>query len=42
MRLGKRGDSGETRRLGPRLEQIVNPNHPLVKLAQRIDWAFIA
>ena len=41
MRLGKRGNRGEAQRLGPRLEQIVDPNHPLAKLAQRIDWAFI-
>jgi len=41
MRLGKRGNRGEAQRLGPRLDQIVDPNHPLVKLAQRIDWAFI-
>ena len=37
MRLAKRGDSGEAQRLGPRLDQIVDLNHPLVKLAQRID-----
>lgn len=41
MRLGKRGNRGEAQRLGPRLDQIVDPNHPLVKLAQRIDWGFI-
>jgi IS5 family transposase len=41
MRPTKRGDSGEAQQLGPRLDQIVDLNHPLVKLAQRIDWAFI-
>ena len=41
MRPAKRSDSGETQRLGPRLDQIVDLNHPLVKLAQHIDWAFI-
>ena len=41
MRLGKRGNRGEAQRLGPRLDQIVDLDHPLVKLAQRIDWGFI-
>ena len=41
MRLGKRGKRGEAQRLGPRLDQIVDLDHPLVKLAQRIDWGFI-
>jgi transposase, IS5 family len=41
MRPAKRSNRGEAQRLGPRLEEIVDPNHPLVKLAQRIDWAFI-
>jgi transposase, IS5 family len=41
MRPARRSDSGETQRLGPRLDQIVDLNHPLVKLAQHIDWAFI-
>ena len=41
MRPAKQSDSGETQRLGPRLDQIVDLNHPLVKLAQHIDWAFI-
>jgi IS5 family transposase len=25
----------------PALEQIINPEHPLVLLAARIDWAFL-
>ena len=41
MRPGKRGNRGEAQRLGPRLDQIVDPNHPLAKLAQRIDWTLI-
>ena len=41
MRPAKRGASGEAQRLGRRLDQIVDLNHPLVKLAQPIDWAFI-
>ena len=41
MRPAKRGASGEAQRLGRRLDQIVDLNHPLVKLAQRIDWGFI-
>src|ERR1700761_8464340 len=41
MRPAKQSDSGEAQRLGPRLDQIVDLNHPLVKLAQHIDWAFI-
>ena len=41
MRPGQRGNRGEAQRLGPRLDQIVDPNHPLAKLAQRIDWSFI-
>ncbi len=41
MRRAKRGDSSETQRLGLRLDQIVDLDHPLTKLAQRIDWAFV-
>jgi IS5 family transposase len=41
MRPAKRGASGEAQRLGRHLDQIVDLNHPLVKLAQRIDWGFI-
>ena len=41
MRPAKQSASGETQRLGPRLDQIVDLNHPLVKLAQHVDWAFI-
>jgi IS5 family transposase len=41
MRPGKRGNRGEAQRLGPRLDQIVDLNHPLAKLGPRIDWTFI-
>ena len=27
---------------GPRLEEIINPRHPLVRLASEIDWQFLA
>ena len=41
MRPAKRGDRGEAQQSGPRLDQIVDLNHPLAKLARRIDWSFI-
>ena len=27
---------------GPRLEEIINLRHPLVRLAAEIDWQFLA
>ena len=33
MRFGKRDNRDEAQRLGSRLDQIVDPNHPLTKLA---------
>jgi hypothetical protein len=27
---------------GPRLEEIINLHHPLVRLAAEIDWQFLA
>ena len=36
MRPAKQSDSGETQRLGPRLDQIVDLNHPLVNLGSRL------
>src|SRR4051812_43089858 len=41
MRLGKRDNRGEAQRLGAGLGQIVDLNHPLAELGQRIGWAFI-
>lgn len=41
MRPKERRDSGQTDLLRSRLDQIVNVNHPLVKLAKAIDWCFL-
>ena len=41
MRPAKRSDGGAAQQLEPRLDQIVDLNHPLGKLAQHIDWAFV-
>jgi IS5 family transposase len=41
MRPPKQTDTGQHDLLRSRLDQIVNLRHPLVKLAQAIDWAFL-
>jgi hypothetical protein len=37
----ERRDSGQTDLLRSRLDQIVNMDHALVKLAQAVDWRFL-
>jgi transposase, IS5 family len=41
MRPKERRESGQHDLLRPRLDQIVDPAHPLVKLARSIDWGFL-
>ena len=41
MRPNERRDSGQHDLLRSRLDQIVDPAHPLVKLAGSIDWHFL-
>lgn len=41
MRPKERRDSGQRDLLRARLDQILNMNHPLVKLAAAIDWRFL-
>lgn len=41
MRPRERRDSGQADLLRSRLDQILNMNHPLVKLAATIDWRFL-
>lgn len=41
MRPRERGDSGQTDLWRSRLDQILNMDHPLVKLARTIDWRFL-
>jgi len=41
MRPNERRDSGQQDLLRSRLDQIVDPRHPLVKLARQIDWRFL-
>lgn len=41
MRANERRDSGQQDLLRSRLDQIVDPQHPLVKLAHRVDWQFL-
>jgi len=41
MRPKERRDSGQHDLLRSRLDQIVDPAHPLVKLARTIDWDFL-
>ena len=41
MRPPKQTETGQQDLLRSRLDQIVNLKHPLVKLAQAIDWGFL-
>ena len=41
MRPYERRDSGQHDLLRSRLDQMVNPKHPLVKLASSVDWQFL-
>ncbi len=41
MRPRQRRDSGQYDLLRARLDQIVDLNHPLSKLARTIDWRFL-
>jgi transposase, IS5 family len=41
MRPKERRETGQTDLFRARLDQIVDPNHPLVKLARAIDWRFL-
>jgi IS5 family transposase len=41
MRPKERRDSGQNDLFNARLDQIVDMDHPLVKLAGTIDWRFL-
>jgi IS5 family transposase len=41
MRPKERRETGQTDLFRARLDQLVDPNHPLVKLARAIDWHFL-
>jgi IS5 family transposase len=41
MRRKERRDSGQNDLFKVRLDQIVDMDHPLVKLAGTIDWRFL-
>jgi hypothetical protein len=41
MRPRERRESGEQDLFRSRLDQIIDLNHALVKLAQTIDWRFL-
>lgn len=41
MRPKERRPSGQSDIFQSRLDQIIDLNHPLVKLSQKIDWAFL-
>ena len=41
MRPRERRDSGQSDLFKARLDQIVDLNHPLAKLAHAIDWRFL-
>jgi IS5 family transposase len=41
MRPKERRESGQTDLFRARLDQIVDPDHALVKLARPIDWGFL-
>jgi transposase, IS5 family len=41
MRPKERRETGQTDLFRARLEQIINPAHPLVRLARAIDWRFL-
>ena len=42
MRPKERHESGQTDLFRARLDQVVDPGHALVRLAQTIDWEFLA
>src|SRR5215212_10285732 len=41
MRPKERRETGQSDLFRARLDQIVAPDHPLVKLARAIDWSFL-
>ena len=41
MKPRERGETGEQDLFCARLDQIIDMNHPLVKLGQAIDWGFL-
>jgi IS5 family transposase len=41
MRPRERRDSGQNDLFKARLDQIVDPKHPLAKLARTVDWRFL-
>ena len=41
MRPRERRETGQSDLFRPRLDQIVDLQHPLVKLARAIDWRFL-
>ncbi len=41
MRPKERRETGQTDLFRARLEQIINPAHPLVRLARAIAWRFL-
>ena len=41
MRPNERRETGQTDLFRARLDQILDLKHPLVKLAQSIDWGFL-
>ena len=41
MRPRERRDSGQSDLFKARLDQIVDLNHPLAKLARAVDWRFL-
>ncbi|EGF92880.1 transposase [Asticcacaulis biprosthecium C19] len=41
MRPKERRQTGQRDIFQSRLDQIIDPTHPLVKLAQKIDWTFV-
>jgi len=41
MRPNERRETGQTDLFRARLDQIVDPDHPLVKLSGAIDWMFL-
>src|SRR3954451_24803398 len=41
MRPKERRETGQRDLFRARLDQIVAPDHPLVKLARAIDWSFV-
>ena len=41
MRPRERRESGEQDLFRSRLDQVINMDHALVKLARKIDWGFL-